>query len=48
MPTITAEKLREIAAGLLEGAGASEAEASITSRHSIGANLAGHDSHGII
>ncbi len=30
------------------GAGASEEEAGIVSRHSIGANLAGHDSHGII
>ncbi len=48
MPTVQADKLREIAAELLKGAGASDEEAAIVSRYSIGANLAGHDSHGII
>jgi LDH2 family malate/lactate/ureidoglycolate dehydrogenase len=48
MPTIEADRLQEIAAQLLIGAGASEEEAAIVARHSIGANLAGHDSHGII
>ena len=48
MPTVPADRLRQIAAGLMRGAGASEEEAAIISRHSIGANLAGHDSHGII
>ena len=48
MPTVLADRLREIAAQLLQAAGASEEEAAIVSRHSIGANLAGHDSHGII
>ena len=48
MPTISAAQLREIASQLLQGAGASAEEASIISRHSMGANLAGHDSHGII
>ena len=48
MPTVQADKLKEIAAQLLMGAGASEEEAAIVSRHTIGANLAGHDSHGII
>ena len=48
MPTVQAERLRTIASELLKGAGASEEEAAIISRHSIGANLAGHDSHGII
>jgi uncharacterized oxidoreductase len=48
MPTVAADKLREIAAALLQGAGASEEEAVIVSRHSIDSNLAGHDSHGII
>ncbi len=48
MPTVQAEKLEEIAAELLKGAGASDQEATIVSKHSIGANLAGHDSHGII
>ncbi len=48
MPTVPSDRLQEIAAELLKGAGASEEEATIVSRHSIGANLAGHDSHGII
>jgi uncharacterized oxidoreductase len=48
MLTVAADKLREIAAALLQGAGASEEEAVIVSRHSIDSNLAGHDSHGII
>ena len=48
MPTIPATRLQEIGAELLQGAGASAEEASIVSRHSIAANLAGHDSHGII
>ncbi|MCY4655143.1 MAG: Ldh family oxidoreductase, partial [Dehalococcoidia bacterium] len=48
MPTVQADRLTHIAAELLKGSGASEEEAEIISRHSIGANLAGHDSHGII
>ena len=48
MPTLPADKLQEIAARLLIAAGASQEEASIVSTHTIGANLAGHDSHGII
>ena len=48
MPTVAADRLEQIAAALLVGCGASEEEAEIISRHSIGANLAGHDSHGII
>ena len=43
MPTVQAERLQEIAAELLKGAGASDEEATIVSKHSIGANLAGHD-----
>ena len=48
MPIVEADQLKTIAAELLKGAGASDEEAAIVSRHSIGANLAGHDSHGII
>ena len=48
MPTVAADTLQNIAAQLLQSAGASEEEAKIVSSHSIGANLAGHDSHGII
>ena len=47
-PTVPADILQNIAAQLLHSAGASDEEASIIARHSIGANLAGHDSHGII
>ena len=48
MPIVQADRLTHIAAELLKGSGAGEEEAEIISRHSIGANLAGHDSHGII
>lgn len=48
MPNIAHDKLQATAAILLECAGASAEEAEIVSRHSIAANLAGHDSHGII
>jgi uncharacterized oxidoreductase len=48
MPKIAADRLEKIADTLLQGAGASAEEAAIIAKHSIGANLAGHDSHGII
>ncbi len=48
MPNVTAEHLIEIAKGLLIAAGASEEEAAVVARYNIGANLVGHDSHGII
>lgn len=48
MPIMSADRLQSIAARLLRGAGAGEEEAAIVARHSIAANLAGHDSHGII
>ena len=48
MPTIQSERLQDIACRLLQAAGASEEEAAIVSRHSVSANLAGHDSHGVI
>jgi len=48
MPNVSAEKLTEIAKGLLVAAGASEEEAAVIARYNIGANLVGHDSHGII
>jgi LDH2 family malate/lactate/ureidoglycolate dehydrogenase len=48
MPTVTADRLTEIARSLLIAAGAPESEADTVSRLSIAANLAGHDSHGII
>ena len=48
MPVVKAKILEEIADNLLQGAGAPEEEAATVARHVIGANLAGHDSHGII
>src|ERR1700744_6308655 len=48
MPVVQAEKLREIARALLQKAGASAEEAATIARYNIGANLVGHDSHGII
>ncbi len=48
MPSIMPNELEKIATALLIKAGASEEESKVISRLSIGANLAGHDSHGII
>lgn len=48
MPTIPVDRLETIVCRLLEGAGASAEEATIIARHSVGANLVGHDSHGVI
>jgi LDH2 family malate/lactate/ureidoglycolate dehydrogenase len=48
MPKIFAERLTEIGQALFEAAGAPRAEAETVMRHVIAANLAGHDSHGII
>ena len=48
MPTLKAPQLESIAARLLAGAGASTDEAATVARHSVEANLTGHDSHGII
>jgi len=48
MPTVNHEALRSLIARLLESSGASPEEAATVSRHSVAANLAGHDSHGVI
>lgn len=48
MPNVSAERLTDIAKGLLIAAGASQEEAEVIARYNIGANLVGHDSHGII
>ena len=48
MPTVSAEELQTRVSRLLEGAGASADEAATVSRLSVAANLAGHDSHGVI
>ena len=48
MPTVPHDRLRTIADRLLQCAGASAEEAEVVARHVVGANLAGHDSHGVI
>ena len=48
MPKIPAERLSEIGRALFVAAGTPPAEAEIVVRHVVAANLAGHDSHGVI
>jgi uncharacterized oxidoreductase len=48
MPKIPADRLEHVSAALLVGAGASHEEAEIVARGCVAANLAGHDSHGVI
>jgi len=48
MPRVEASQLERIGRELLVAAGTPPDEADIVMRHSIDANLAGHDSHGII
>ena len=48
MPTIQAEKLNEFIANILEAAGTRTDYADIVAAHLVNANLAGHDSHGVI
>ena len=48
MPRIQAERLHDIGKALLIAAGTPPDEAEVVMRHCIDANLAGHDSHGII
>ncbi len=48
MPIVQAERLIRIGIALLKAAGASDEEASAVAIGCVNANLAGHDSHGII
>jgi LDH2 family malate/lactate/ureidoglycolate dehydrogenase len=48
MPNVDSELLKRICHDILIKLGASENEASTVAKHQIGANLVGHDSHGII
>src|SRR5260370_15982000 len=48
MPKIQAERLEEIGRALFIAAGSPEEEAALVMRHIVGANLVGHDSHGVI
>src|SRR3954451_20975144 len=48
MPIVQADRLTRIGAALLKAAGASEEEADAVAVGCVNANLAGHDSHGVI
>src|SRR3989440_2268282 len=48
MPKIQADRLEEVGRALFEAAGAPKEEAALVMRHIVGANLVGHDSHGVI
>ena len=48
MPKIQADRLEEIGRVLFEAAGTPKEEAALVMRHIVGANLVGHDSHGVI
>ena len=48
MPKIAADRLEEIGRALFEAAGSAPQEAALVMRHIVGANLVGHDSHGVI
>src|SRR5262245_52596897 len=48
MPTVDHEPLGQMVEAILRAMGTNEQEAQIVRRHMIGANLAGHDSHGVI
>src|SRR5689334_4316324 len=48
MPLVQADRLTRIGSALLKAAGASEEEAAAVATGCVNANLAGHDSHGII
>jgi uncharacterized oxidoreductase len=48
MPRIAASDLHRIGKALLVAAGSAPEEAEVVMRHCVDANLAGHDSHGII
>ncbi|MBV9530026.1 MAG: Ldh family oxidoreductase [Bradyrhizobium sp.] len=48
MPVVQADRLCRVGAALLEAAGASEQEAEAVAAGCVNANLAGHDSHGVI
>jgi uncharacterized oxidoreductase len=48
MPTISHTVLREFIYNLYIGAGGVAEDAKIVSDHQVDANLAGHDSHGIL
>jgi uncharacterized oxidoreductase len=48
LPTVTAADLKDFAASLLSAGGATDEEARVVANSLVGANLRGHDSHGVM
>lgn len=48
MPTIQAEALHNLVRDIYQAAGARPEDAETVAKHQVGANLAGHDSHGVL
>src|SRR4051794_15999254 len=48
MPVVGYERLKELAVGIVRALGSPEEEAEVVAEALVRANLAGHDSHGII
>lgn len=48
MPVVPAEPLTKLAAAIYAAAGTPPEDAEVVAEHQVGANLAGHDSHGVI
>ncbi len=48
MPNLSPDLLHDTGKAIFQAAGASDEEAQIVMEHLVGANLAGHDSHGVI
>ena len=48
MPNIKADELRTFAVAAYEAAGTPSEHATIVAAHQVGANLVGHDSHGVV
>ena len=48
MPTLSDQYLRDVLERIYQAKGASAEEAAVVARHQVDANLAGHDSHGVI
>jgi uncharacterized oxidoreductase len=48
MAVVDAAELRQLLEQIYQAHGVSPAEAEVVSRHQVGANLAGHDSHGVM
>ena len=47
MPTVDPQRLERLIDAVFQAVGASAADAATVARHMVGANLAGHDSHGV-